>query len=78
MIKANLPAFESIRDDLSNSHSQVTSNSINKEIKLPLKKQLLLNNVSFKYPGKPNFAIEELIYLLDKMASRYCWIIWSR
>ena len=66
MIKANLPAFESIRDDLSNSHSQVRRNTINKEIKLPLKNQLLLNNVSFRYPGKPNFAIQEVNLSIEK------------
>jgi len=59
-IKANLPAFESIKKDLSNSlkDTNILLETQNKKI-IP-KKEILLKNIFFTYPDKKEYAISNL------------------
>ena len=60
MIKGSISAFESIRDDLLNSFDQECGVSTQKNLHLPLKHEIRLDNVSFAYPNKTIPAINKL------------------
>lgn len=60
-IKGNTAAFESIQDDLSKSlitEKRVVQDSAEK--KLQPKEKIILNNITFSYPGKINPAVDSL------------------
>lgn len=61
-IKGNLPAFESIREDLYLSQKTNIA-AINEGVEsncLPLQKSINLSRVNFKYPGKKSYALKDL------------------
>jgi len=62
-IKSNIAAFESIRDDLSDSFNSVNLNAFlnkNSNEKITPCRSIILENISFRYPNKINLAISDL------------------
>ncbi len=59
-LKANLPAFESIRDDLEKSQNADYSKYDNNKDILELKNKISLKNISFAYPEKKHNALNDI------------------
>tara|TARA_B100001059_G_scaffold130161_1_gene130156 strand:+ start:2940 stop:4751 length:1812 start_codon:yes stop_codon:yes gene_type:complete len=64
-IKGNIAAFESIREDLLDSHIKKNSKNLRTKtntnsLKINFQKYISLFNISFNYPGKSKIAIENL------------------
>lgn len=59
-IRASTPAFESIREDLISSEKTQLISSTEKHIQLIPKKEIVLEDVTFKYPNKSLSALKNL------------------
>lgn len=59
-VKGNLPAFESIREDLIKSHAEVSPTSSSGEKIPPLKQSITFKDVIFTYPGKTQPALDNI------------------
>ncbi|CAN6959959.1 Multidrug ABC transporter ATP-binding protein [Psychrobacter okhotskensis] len=60
-IKGNSAAFEAVKEDL--QQSKLTANELNKKIafpKLKFEQQIKLNDISFAYPNKENYALNNV------------------
>lgn len=63
VIRANLSSFESLKDDLSNAPETTninTSYDFEQLDKVPLEKNIFLDNISFKYPQTPSNVLNNL------------------
>lgn len=63
-VKANLPAFESLQQDLNDAAQTQLSTLTPKQSYLHPRKEILIENVTFKYPGKEEPAINEVNMLI--------------
>ena len=59
-IKGSVSAFESIQHDLSDFFNQETKAPVQEKKYLPFKRDILLENITFTYPGKTVSAINKL------------------
>jgi HlyD family secretion protein len=63
-VRANLPAFESLQQDLNDSVQTQLSTLTPKQSYLHPKQEILIENVTFNYPGKKESAINEVNMLI--------------
>ena len=63
-VRANLPAFESLQQDLTDSVQTQSLTLTPKQSYLHPKKEILIENVTFNYPGKKESAINEVSMLI--------------
>ena len=60
-IKGNTAAFEAVKEDL--QQSKIASNNLNQKTEIPklkFEQQIKLDNISFAYPNKENYALNNI------------------
>lgn len=59
-IKSNLPAFESVRNDLQNSKKNLVVNNSTSSQSLEFRHHIYLDKISFSYPNKQKLALDSV------------------